>query len=342
MSIVAGRQILGARERQEDAFRIIQQDDRDPGADLLLLLADGMGGHVGGDVASALVLEAFETQFIQTSRIPKPQPRLVEAMEVANAALRDRIAQDPALTGMGATLIAVFKIGNRLHWLSVGDSLLYLFRDGALRRLNADHSVHGELLELVQKGQMSRQEADNHPRRNALRSAMTGDRIALVDTGHIALQAQDLFVLASDGIETLDEAQIAALMAQGDSVRTLGAALLSAVEAERRPKQDNTTVVAYRYDPAGEGRRRDSLIVLPEEPALRRSPWLAAAVVGGLIAAAGIVYAVGWGGRTAPPGPPAAPEPAVPAPITEPAPPAEVDTAPAPPAENPPPPAEKE
>lgn len=313
MTIVSGQQILGARERQEDAFRVIQQDDRDPGADLLILLADGMGGHVGGDVASALVLDVFERQFIQISRLPKPQPRLIEAMDTANTALRERIAQEPALLGMGTTLIAAFKIGNRLHWLSVGDSLLYLFRDGALQRLNADHSVHGELLDLVQKGQMTRQEADSHPRRNALRSAVTGEKIALVDTGHIALQAQDLFVLASDGIETLDEARIAALLSRlGDNnARAVSAALLAAVEAQQQPKQDNTTIVAYRYDPTDRGGRRDSLIVLPKERAFRLSPWLVAAGLGGLTAAGGILYAVGSGARVEPPLPITEPETAI-------------------------------
>lgn len=302
MSVVAGRQSLGARERQEDAFRVVQQDAQDPGADLLVLLADGMGGHVGGEVASKLTVEVFERQFIQTSRLPKPQPRLIEALEAANGAMRDRIAADPALAGMGTTLIAVFKIGNQMHWLSVGDSLLYLFRNGELRRLNADHSVHGELLELVRKGQITRQEADQHPRRNALRSAVTGERIELVDTGSIALKPRDLLLLASDGIETISEAQIAAILGQQDHAGpgSLGTGLLGAVEAEGNPKQDNTTVVVYRFDPSGAVRRQDSLILLPERKGLRLSPWHI--VAGGVLAAGTIAFALSRGEAPAPPG----------------------------------------
>ena len=324
MSFVSGRQILGARDRQEDAFRIVQQDTEDPGADLLLLLADGMGGHAGGDVASALVLEIFERHFIRDSRNPRPVPRLVEAMEVANAALRERVAQDPALAGMGCTLIAAVKLGSRLHWLSIGDSLLYLYRDGTLRRLNADHSVHGELLELVQKGQMTRQEADHHPKRNALRSAMTGERVALVDTNAMAIQPQDLFVLASDGLETIDEAALAALLGQAgrEDPRALSADLLNSVEAAAAPRQDNTTVLVYRYDPAG--RRTgstDSLFVM--DPPARRWPlWAWGAGLAGFVVAGGVLGAFlrpAPADRPSPPEPSAAINaPAAPAAITVP------------------------
>lgn len=294
MSFVSGRQILGARDRQEDAFRIVLQDTEDPGADLLLLLADGMGGHAGGDVASTLVLEVFERHFIRDSRNPQPVPRLVEAMEVANAALRERVAQNPALAGMGCTLIAAVKLGSRLHWLSIGDSLLYLYRDGTLRRLNADHSVHGELLGLVQKGQMTRQEADNHPKRNALRSAMTGERVALVDTKAIALQPGDLFVLASDGLETIDEAAVAAVLGQADreEPRALSADLLNAVEAAAVARQDNTTVLVYRHDPAGRrAGATDSLFVM-DPPARLLPRWAWWAGLAGLVVAGGVVFSV--------------------------------------------------
>ena len=251
MNVVHGMQSVGERDNQEDAFRIVPATLPSPGADLLMLLADGMGGHVGGEVASSTVVEAFEQQCISGSRNPRPGERMHEAMVAANEALRQRIRKDPQLAGMGSTLVSVIKLGNRLFWLSVGDSLLYLYRDGELRRLNADHSVQGELMELVRAGTMRREEAENHPRRNALRSALIGGRVALVDANSIVLKPKDVVLLASDGIETLSEAQIAKILAQPDrhGPRAVCADLLNAVEATQKPRQDNTTIIAYRFDP---------------------------------------------------------------------------------------------
>jgi serine/threonine protein phosphatase PrpC len=302
MTFVSGRQILGARERQEDSFRIIRQDESDPGTDLLILLADGMGGHVGGEVASRLVVDVFEKHCITLSRNPKPADRLVEALEAANAALRERIRREPELAGMGSTLVAAMKLGGKLYWLSVGDSVLYLLRDGQLRRLNADHSVYGELVEHVREGRLTQQEAETHPRRNALRSAIIGDRIALVDCNAIALQRRDMILAASDGLETIDDKRIVELMSQPDRADTkaMSADLLSAVEAMARPRQDNATVVVYRYDPSA--KTAMSTESLFRSHAARKVPTVGSLGIAGGVALISLllgilIYAIGWGGR---------------------------------------------
>lgn len=251
MSVTYGLQSLGARSNQEDAFRIVQPDARGTDPDLLLLLADGMGGHVGGEIAAELVLDEFELHCTAVSQAPRPRQRMTDAMEAANEALRCRVAEEPALAGMGATLLGAIKRGDRLSWLSVGDSPLYLWRDGSLRRLNEDHSVHGELLKLVADGRMSRAEADRHPGRNALRSALTGGKVALVDANAIELFPGDVVLLASDGLQTVPDARIAAVLeaGAGKAVQQIAEDLLDAVAAEEQPRQDNTTVVLLRYAP---------------------------------------------------------------------------------------------
>jgi serine/threonine protein phosphatase PrpC len=304
MMVAIGRQALGAREQQEDSFRIIAQNEADAGTDLLILVADGMGGHVGGAVASRLVVDVFEDHYIKRSRNPKPVARMTEALEVVNAALRERVAKEPSLAGMGSTLVAAMKLGNKLYWLSVGDSVLYLLRDGQLRRLNADHSVYGELLEHVREGRLTLQEADNHPRRNALRSAIVGDKIAMIDTNVIELQRRDLLVVASDGLDTLSDQQIAEIVLNPNrrAPQELTADLLNAVEAVGKPRQDNVTVVLYRYDPtATPSGWTDSLFRAPAPQKHRRSTPV---LIGLLLALGlgGLVYAIGWGGRkTVPP-----------------------------------------
>jgi len=247
MSSVFGSQILGRRENQEDGFRIELQNDADPGSDILMVLADGMGGHAAGEVASRVALDAFLTHFLADSAT-RPLDRLEASLHKANEAIAAQVARAQELAGMGCTLIACLKLNDGLAWVSVGDSLLMRARGGELQRLNADHSVYGELIELVRQGRLSAEEAGRHPQRHALRSAVMGSDMPLVDLGQADFAAGDIVLLASDGIETLDEERIARLL---DDSRDAGAEeicerLLAAVEGAGRPNQDNTTVIALR------------------------------------------------------------------------------------------------
>ena len=151
---VAGKQSLGKRDNQEDSFKLVFQDEKDPGSDILMIVADGMGGHAGGEVASKLGCRVFSSNFVSHATATRPRPRLEQSLHAANAAVADKIAQNPDLRGMGCTLIAALKIDDRLSWVSVGDSILFLFRDGKLSRLNVDHSVYGELLQMVRDGKL--------------------------------------------------------------------------------------------------------------------------------------------------------------------------------------------
>ncbi|WP_120634891.1 PP2C family serine/threonine-protein phosphatase [Ruegeria sp. EL01] len=249
MTIISGKQSLGQRENQEDAFEIVYQNERDPKSDILMLVADGMGGHAGGEVASNLALTAFKTHFVEGSVAPRPRDRLQDALTTANDALRQRIATQSDLKGMGCTLVAALKLGDRLVWVSVGDSSLFLLRDGRLKRLNADHSLYGELLQMVAAGQITQEEADGNPRRNALRSALMGDQISLTDVNAIGLKPGDVVLACSDGLDTLTQSEITAILQRGKTrdMRGVASDLLNAVEAKGKPKQDNTTVVVYAH-----------------------------------------------------------------------------------------------
>lgn len=248
MTAVHGQQSIGQRETQEDSFDIIRQSEKDPASDLLMLLADGMGGHAGGEVASSLTLQVFRKHFIEAARSSRPLDRLQESLLVANEAVRSAIQRGPELRGMGCTFIGAIKTGDTLHWASVGDSALYLFRRGTLTRLNADHSVLGELMELVDQGKLTRSEALAHPRRNALRSAVTGTPISLIDARSIPLERDDVVMLATDGLDTLPSSEIAETLGRlHRSPRDASAALLQAVDRRAMPSQDNTTVVIYRH-----------------------------------------------------------------------------------------------
>lgn len=306
---VAWGQILGERDNQEDAISVQGPERSCADGDLLLVLADGMGGHAGGEVASRLAVTSFVEHFRSVSTNPRPRGRFGEALQVANAKLAERIASEPELRGMGCTLLGVLIAQGRLVWVSVGDSLLFLMRNGRLSRLNADHSLFGELQELVERGEMTRAEAEAHPRRNALRSALTGGEVSLTDLNAIEIDPGDVVILASDGIETLEQDEIERIV---QSLRAAGPeavkqALLDAVSARRRPRQDNTSIVVMMAD------RAPGSVITGRGPAsgARRflgSP-LPAMLAGGLALAVlglGLVLSFG-GGDTASSLPPSTP-----------------------------------
>ncbi|RME65593.1 MAG: hypothetical protein D6782_05950, partial [Alphaproteobacteria bacterium] len=173
-----------------------------------------------------------------------------------NEAVAGGIAADPALADMGCTLVAAAIDGGMLDWISVGDSALLLVREDGVQRLNADHSMRAVLADMVEKGRMDADVAARSPGRHALRSAVSGGPIKLIDRSPapVALHAGDVLLLASDGLDTLAADTLAALVAKardGDAP-ALAAAILAQVQALAGPKQDNTTVVCYRpVPPAG-------------------------------------------------------------------------------------------
>ena len=247
---VAGAQIQGGRDYQEDDFSIRLLTDGDTPAQedrLLLVLADGMGGHAGGAEASRTVLQAFQDAF--HSAADSIEDRFNAGVSAANGAVKEKQDADPNLSEMGATLVAAVVIGPALYWVSVGDSLLWVFRDGRLHRLNADHSMRPLLQDLVELGRMTEEEALHDPRANQLRSVIYGDAVPLIDMNAdgFALERGDLVVLASDGLETLpDEALAEVIEAGRRDAQGIVEALLDAIAGVGRPGQDNTTVLVYR------------------------------------------------------------------------------------------------
>lgn len=247
----------GRRARQEDHCKVWQPGKLDPGieglGDTLVVLADGMGGHTSGQIASRTACTGFIRAFAaQGGGIGA---RLASALSDANSALAERITEDNSLSGMGSTIVAAYVDDEALRWASVGDSTLLLYRDGVLQRLNADHS-HGAILDQqAAAGIISEEIARTDTRRRALHSALTGDPIPLQDLElqGFELMPGDWVLIASDGLLTLQGDEIATIIHDhSDSLPgELVAALLTAVEARNEPNQDNTTVAALRIAPPG-------------------------------------------------------------------------------------------
>ena len=241
----AAQQIPGGREYQEDDYGLVERGD--PDIDEVLLLADGMGGHVSGDTASRTVVRTFVETYHRTDG-PVPD-RLRACLNAANDALVEAIKENPELEGMGSTVIAAVVSQHGLDWISVGDSPLWLFRDGKLRRLNADHSMAPVLANLVAVGRMTEEEAATDPKRHALRSAVMGDEIHMIDVSSqpVAIRKSDRLLLASDGLMTLEDEEIARILQnmQDAPLSEVADALIHAVEEVGHPNQDNATVLLY-------------------------------------------------------------------------------------------------
>lgn len=261
----AVRATRGAREYQEDTAALWQADgDPAPAGHavnggngkatplLVAVLADGMGGHAGGALASRIVCEKFLSGF--TSHEGSSSDRLVDALNTANAAVADQVSENPMLSGMGSTLVGAAFGDSGVEWVSVGDSPLLLWRRGEIALLNEDHSLAPELDRMAAAGRITVDEARRDPRRHMLRSAVTGEELDLVDISRrpLALEPGDYVILASDGVQTLDVTEIERVVTAyaNDGAAAVASALVRAVEALRDPHQDNTTIVAVRAKPS--------------------------------------------------------------------------------------------
>jgi protein phosphatase len=247
----------GARDYQEDTAAFLSDggepvpsSSEGPGHDRggFAVLADGMGGHTGGALASRTVCD----HFLQSVAAAKGEvgERLIEGLGAANAAVANKIAANPLLAGMGSTLIGAAFTSAGIEWVSVGDSPLFLFRRGEIALLNEDHSLAPELDRMVAEGKLTAEEARHDPRRHMLRSAVTGEEIDLLDVSRqpLKLEPGDYVILASDGIATLENTEIARLI-QGyakDGAAAVARAIIRQIEALREPYQDNATVVVVR------------------------------------------------------------------------------------------------
>lgn len=237
--------IVGGRDEQQDATRVERFDAGDGTPGLLLLVADGMGGHAGGREASRIAVDTYGSIFLAGGALAL-RDRLLTALEAANHAVGAAARDTPALRDMGCTIVAATLVGDCLHWVSVGDSLLLAIHDGQIARLNADHSLAPQIDRAAREGRLSRAEAASHPDRNVLLAALNGARLQLVDEGMRRLPEHTLVLLATDGILSLSDEQILGAVAGSGTIAATVAGVLSAVEADMPADQDNTTLIAVR------------------------------------------------------------------------------------------------
>lgn len=231
-----------ARENNEDGYLIWQE-----GTLSLFAVADGMGGHAAGEVASTLALETVK-QHLQAQRLALQEKveegstirsLLVETMLAANSKILLVGDNKTACVGMGTTLTLLLTVAGQAWVGHIGDSRAYLLRDGRLERLTEDHTLVSQLL---RSGQISEEEKKNHPQRHILTQALGTDQEPLVDIQKYLLQSGDLFLLCTDGLYGLvDEEELLRMVQVNDPPEEILDRLV--LLANERGGTDNITAI---------------------------------------------------------------------------------------------------
>jgi protein phosphatase len=208
----------------------------------LFVVADGMGGAQAGEVASKAAAESFATDLPAAP----PERVLEETIEGANRTIHELARKDPGLAGMGTTTTAaiVDLEAEEVAIGHVGDSRAYRFRAGRFEQLTRDHSL---VEEMRRKGQLTDEQAEDHPQRSIITRALGPEPEVQVDLQTVPAQDGDVFLICSDGLTTmLDDESIARILGRATSLEAAVRALVD--EANRAGGRDNITVVAFRLE----------------------------------------------------------------------------------------------
>jgi protein phosphatase len=178
---------------------LVRQENQDSGyaGPHLLVVADGMGGHAAGDVASSIAIGEMVGLDAESPGADQALDRLAEALRSANTELRNAVERQQELKGMGTTVTALLRTGNKIAVAHIGDSRAYLLRDGALTQITHDHSF---VQSLVDEGRITEAEAEGHPQRSLVTRVLTGQHEDEPDLAMREAHIGDRYLVCSDGL----------------------------------------------------------------------------------------------------------------------------------------------
>lgn len=239
------------RNHNEDNFAIMAEHG-------LFLVADGMGGHACGEVASKMAIDTMAEFFKDTAEDPdKTWPykldrtrgyeenRLIMGVKLANLRIHDAAARDPKKRGMGTTFAGVLTVGNGSFVVHVGDSRVYRYREGELVQLTEDHSL---LNEYVKMGRLSPEEIEAFPHKNVIMRALGMKETVKVDTRFEEPRSGDVLLVCSDGLSgPVKDAEIADILGENPAIEAAAGKLIERANENGGP--DNVTCVLVRWTP---------------------------------------------------------------------------------------------
>jgi protein phosphatase len=249
VKVGAASDIGRARQRNEDAYIVSHP---------LYAVADGMGGHRGGQEASRMAVKIV-------SEITKSagQDHIAGQVRKANQAVYDRSSEDPSLSGMGTTMTAVLADGDEIHLAHVGDSRAYLLRDGELQMLTEDHTL---VQRMVIEGKLTKDEAHDHPQRSILTRALGVDQDVRVDEAMVLVREGDRVLLCTDGLTgMLEDEDVKEILEADADPQKAADHLVDA--ANRAGGLDNITALVLDFVPEATEGTEPAGVAAPEAPA---------------------------------------------------------------------------
>lgn len=234
MKVVACTHCGNVRPINEDSF-LVPEDDG------LVLVADGMGGHQAGEVASAMAAASVRASAQKMAGREISVKSAVSWVRRANKVIYQAANEDLSRSGMGTTLTFLYFMKGHAMLAHVGDSRCYLIRDGEIQQLSRDHSL---VAELVRTGRITEEQAKTHPYRNVITRALGTDSTIAVDAQDIDIDANDVFLLCSDGLSNyIEPTELLEAVNQYSSDEICD--YLVGIALERGGRDNITVVVAY-------------------------------------------------------------------------------------------------
>jgi len=248
---VAGETNVGRkRNHNEDSFTVIEEEN-------LYLVADGMGGHASGEVASQLAIETIRNFFQATGEDPDAtwpykmdkarkyeENRLITGIKLANLRIFEAAQAEPKYRGMGTTIVATFLVPDGLYVAHVGDSRIYRIRDGVIEQMTEDHSLLNDYMKMKK---LTPEEIERFPHKNVIVRALGMKETVKVDTRFEAPKPGDIFLLCSDGLSGMlsDEEMNTLVGKHGADLSVCASKLVES--ANNAGGVDNITVVLIRF-----------------------------------------------------------------------------------------------
>ncbi len=247
---VAGETNVGMkRTHNEDNFSILEESG-------LYIVADGMGGHASGEVASKMAVDALREFFAATANDPErtwpykmdrskgyEENRLITGIKLANLRIYESAQRDPRQRGMGTTIVTMFAVEDGVYIAHVGDSRIYRVRDGKIEQLTEDHSL---LNDYIKMKRLTPEEIANFPHKNVIVRALGMKDTVKVDTRFEQPRAGDVYLLCSDGLSgPVTDDELLQITSNAGDLKTAATKLIERANQNGGP--DNITVVLARW-----------------------------------------------------------------------------------------------
>ncbi len=239
MEVSSATSVGCIRSLNEDSFFVSEPDSK---GTVLAIVADGMGGHNAGEVASGKAVGILQNGIFRETDM-SAKDVLIKAVGDANQEIYEMSINKKNLSGMGTTITACLAMENTVTAVQVGDSRLYLIRKDKISQITKDHSL---VEMLVENGTITKEEAKNHPQKNIITRAVGTDKTVEADIYEFSVKKGDTVLLCSDGlVNMVDDEEILSVIKSAETLDAAANTLVS--QAEKAGGTDNITVILIRF-----------------------------------------------------------------------------------------------